>query len=78
MLDEDGDEPCLRTDGSSVFLDANKLDVDLLHDAHITQKTCALVTTSDLELGPRCSEAASSKVLNFLVACPGSAPARQN
>jgi hypothetical protein len=53
VLNEDGDEPCLRTDGSSVFLDTNKLDVDLLHVAHITS--------------PRCFEGASLKVSNCRV-----------
>ena len=48
-LNEDGDEPCLRTDGNSVLLDANKLDVDLLHVAHITTKNVRSLTTSDLE-----------------------------
>jgi DNA-binding SARP family transcriptional activator len=41
-LNEDGDEPRVRTDGSSVFLDTNKLDVDLLHVAHIYNKKRAL------------------------------------
>ncbi len=49
VLNEDGDEPCLRTDRSSVFLDTNKLDVDLLHVAHITAKNVRSLTTSDLE-----------------------------
>jgi len=49
VLNEDGDEPCLGTDGSSVFLDTNKLDVDLLHVAHITAKNVRSVTTPDLE-----------------------------
>jgi DNA-binding SARP family transcriptional activator/pimeloyl-ACP methyl ester carboxylesterase len=50
VLNEDGDEPCLRTDGSSVFLDTNKLDVDLLRVAHITAKNVHSLTTSDLEI----------------------------
>ena len=49
VLNEDGDEPCLGTDGSSVFLDTNKLDVDLLHVAHITTKNVRSFSTSDLE-----------------------------
>ena len=49
VLNEDGDEPCLRTDGNSVLLDANKLDVDLLHVAHITTKNVRSLTTSELE-----------------------------
>jgi len=49
VLNEDGDEPCLGTDGSSVFLDINKLDVDLLHVAHITIKNVRSFSTSDLE-----------------------------
>ena len=49
VLNEDGDEPCLGTDGSSIFLDTNKLDVDLLHVAHITTKNVRSLTTSDLE-----------------------------
>jgi DNA-binding SARP family transcriptional activator/pimeloyl-ACP methyl ester carboxylesterase len=49
VLNEDGDEPCLRTDGSSVFLDTNKLDVDLLRVSHITAKNVSSLTTSDLE-----------------------------
>ena len=50
VLNEDGDEPCLRTDGSSVFLDTKKLDVDLLRVAHITAKNVRSLTTSDLEI----------------------------
>jgi DNA-binding SARP family transcriptional activator len=50
VLNEDGDEPCLRTDGSSVFLDTNKLDVDLLCVAHITAKNVRSLATSDLEI----------------------------
>src|SRR6266850_1302963 len=50
VFNEDADEPCLRTDGSSVFLDANKLDVDLLRVAHITSKNVRSLTTSDLEI----------------------------
>ena len=34
----------------------------------LQQKTCALLPPQTWKLGPRCSEAASSKVLNFLVA----------
>jgi hypothetical protein len=33
-----------------VFLDTNKLDVDLLHVAHITSKNVRSLTTSDLEI----------------------------
>ena len=50
VLNEDGDEPCLRTDGGSVFLDTNKLDVDLLRVAHITAKNVRSLATSDLEI----------------------------
>jgi pimeloyl-ACP methyl ester carboxylesterase/DNA-binding SARP family transcriptional activator len=49
VLNEDSDEACLRADGSSVFLDTNKLDVDLLLVAHITTENVPSLTTSDLE-----------------------------
>jgi pimeloyl-ACP methyl ester carboxylesterase/DNA-binding SARP family transcriptional activator len=49
VINEEGDEPCLRTDRSSVFLDTDKLDVDLLQVAHITTKNVRSLTTSDLE-----------------------------
>lgn len=49
VIDEDGDGACLMTDRSSVFLDTGKLDVDLLHVAHITAKDVRSLGTSGLE-----------------------------
>src|SRR4030095_146078 len=49
VINEEGDEPCLRTDRSSVFLDTDKLDVDWLQVAHITAKNMRSLSTSDLE-----------------------------
>jgi hypothetical protein len=48
-IHEDGDEACFRTDRSSVFLDTDKLDVDVLHIARITAKDVRSLGTSDLE-----------------------------
>ena len=48
-MNDDGNKPCLGTDRSSVFLDADRLDVDLLHVAHITAKDVRALSTSDLE-----------------------------
>src|SRR5215475_12296909 len=38
LINEDGDKAYFKTDRSSVFLDTGKLDVDVLHVAHITAK----------------------------------------
>ena len=48
-IHEDGDEACFRTDRSSVFLDTDKLDVDVRHIARITAKDVRSLGTSDLE-----------------------------
>jgi pimeloyl-ACP methyl ester carboxylesterase/DNA-binding SARP family transcriptional activator len=49
LITEDGDVACLRTDRSSVFLDTDKLDVDLRHVAHITAKDVLSLGTAGLE-----------------------------
>ena len=49
-MNEDGDKPCLGTDRSSVFLDADRLDVDLPHVAHITAKDVRALSSSGLEM----------------------------
>lgn len=49
VINEDDDKPCLGTDRNSVFLDADMLDVDLLHVSHITAKGVRALGTSDLE-----------------------------
>jgi DNA-binding SARP family transcriptional activator/pimeloyl-ACP methyl ester carboxylesterase len=49
IINEVGDEPCLQSDRSSVFLDTEKLDVDLLRVARITAKDLRSLGTSDLE-----------------------------
>ncbi|WP_284311427.1 alpha/beta fold hydrolase [Labrys miyagiensis] len=49
VISDDEDQSCLGTDRSSVSLDADKLDVDLQHVAHITAKEVRVLGTSDLE-----------------------------
>jgi DNA-binding SARP family transcriptional activator len=49
VINEDDDKSCLGTDQSGVSLDADKLDLDLQHVAHITAKDVHALTTSDLE-----------------------------
>ena len=48
-LYEDDDEACFRTDRSSVFLDTDTLDVDVLPVAHITAKDVRSLGISSLE-----------------------------
>ena len=49
LIAADGDDACFVTDQSSVFLDTDKLDVDLLHVAHITAKDVRSLDTSGLQ-----------------------------
>jgi DNA-binding SARP family transcriptional activator len=49
VINEDGDGACLKTDLSSVLLDTDRLDVDLLRVAHITAKDVRALGTSALE-----------------------------
>jgi pimeloyl-ACP methyl ester carboxylesterase/DNA-binding SARP family transcriptional activator len=49
-LDKDGDGAWLRTDQNSVLLDTEKVDVDLMHVAHVTAKDLRSLGTSDLEV----------------------------
>jgi pimeloyl-ACP methyl ester carboxylesterase/DNA-binding SARP family transcriptional activator len=49
IVNEDGDKSCLGTDRSGVLLDTDRLDVDLLHVAHITAKDVRALSTSGLE-----------------------------
>lgn len=50
LIGEESDDPCFRTDRSGVFLDADKLDVDWQHVAHMTAKDVRSLDTSSLEM----------------------------
>jgi DNA-binding SARP family transcriptional activator/pimeloyl-ACP methyl ester carboxylesterase len=49
VINDHDDKSCLGTDRGSVSLDADKLDVDLQHVAHITAKDVRALGTADLE-----------------------------
>jgi len=49
VIHQENDQPCLKSDLSSVFLDADQFDVDLLHVAHIVAKNVHTLDTSALE-----------------------------
>jgi DNA-binding SARP family transcriptional activator/pimeloyl-ACP methyl ester carboxylesterase len=49
LISNGSDEACLRTDRSSVFLDTEKLDVDLMQVAHVAAKDLPSLSTSVLE-----------------------------
>jgi pimeloyl-ACP methyl ester carboxylesterase/DNA-binding SARP family transcriptional activator len=49
IVNDSTEEACLKTDGSSVFLDTSKLDFDLLNVARITAKDIRSLDTSGLE-----------------------------
>jgi pimeloyl-ACP methyl ester carboxylesterase/DNA-binding SARP family transcriptional activator len=49
IINQDADEACFRTDRSSVFLDTDKLDVDLMQVAHVSAKDLPSLSTSVLE-----------------------------
>jgi pimeloyl-ACP methyl ester carboxylesterase/DNA-binding SARP family transcriptional activator len=49
LINEDGDEACFKTDRSSVFLDTDELDVDLLHVVRVTARDVRSLGTSGLE-----------------------------
>jgi pimeloyl-ACP methyl ester carboxylesterase/DNA-binding SARP family transcriptional activator len=50
LISGDGDDSCLRTDRTGVFLDIGNLDVDWRHVAHITAKDVRSLSTSALEM----------------------------
>ena len=49
LVNLDGQEECLITDRSSVFLDTSKLDVDFLKVAQVTEKALLALGTPNLE-----------------------------
>jgi pimeloyl-ACP methyl ester carboxylesterase/DNA-binding SARP family transcriptional activator len=49
LIDEAGGDSCLRTDRDSVFLDTDKVNVDLLHVTSIAAKDVHSLGTPDLE-----------------------------
>lgn len=49
IINQDGDEDCLKADRESVFFDTAKLDVDLLQVAHMTANEVRLLDISRLE-----------------------------
>jgi pimeloyl-ACP methyl ester carboxylesterase/DNA-binding SARP family transcriptional activator len=50
LISDNGDDACFKTDRNSVFLDSDKLDVDLACVADITAKDVRSLSTSDLEM----------------------------